>query len=128
MKYDEHQAAVKVWHAKLAEINAGRADHEWVLPESAEEMPHVIADVTCETNGCSHGTQRVLLIDWGTGEYHSHCGNCNTTNTLIVGHFEDGHRQLVAHIPEQVKRKELDYETRLSSAGGTLPTVPEAGN
>jgi len=76
------------------------------LPESERKdiEPHhwmwVLADVTCETPGCPHGTQQVSLAENGAGIYHSHCGNCNTTNSKIVGIFDDGPVELRPHMPE----------------------------
>lgn len=87
MKYSEYVAESK----KFAEMFANLPEHErHNLP--AHKWMHVMAEVTCETPGCPHGTQLVSFRELCDGQYASWCGHCNTPNTHIVGIFDDGER------------------------------------
>lgn len=67
----------------------GRLTDDEKLAFEPHKWMYMLADVTCETPGCPHGTQRVSFMELCNGTYSSWCGNCNTQNFMIVGIFDD---------------------------------------
>lgn len=91
MKYVDYITEVDNFAKHVSSLSTDELAH---LIENNNQWLCVIADVTCETEACPHGTQRVTFLDMLDGEYSSWCGNCNTQNFKIMGIFDDGQFEL----------------------------------